>query len=76
MAIRGFEKKDPYAGLNQLMQLMNQMDAIDFLQEVYADYVVKHKLPMVSADEQDFLPEHDAWLTNFIKLWDYAQQIA
>ena len=25
MAIRGFEKKDPYAGLNQLMQLMNQM---------------------------------------------------
>ena len=28
MAIRGFEKKDPYAGLNQLMQLMNQMDAM------------------------------------------------
>ena len=26
MAIRGFEKKDPYAGLNQLMQLMNQMN--------------------------------------------------
>ena len=25
MAIRGFEKKDPYSGLNQLMQLMNQM---------------------------------------------------
>ena len=26
MAIRGFEKKDPMAGLNQLMQLMNQMN--------------------------------------------------
>ena len=25
MAIRGFDKKDPMAGLNQLMQLMNQM---------------------------------------------------
>ena len=30
------------------------LDGIDFLQEVYADYVVKHKLPMVSADEQDW----------------------
>ena len=28
MGIKGFEKKDPYAGLNQLMQLMNQMDAM------------------------------------------------
>ena len=28
MAIRGFEKKDPYAGLSQLMQLINQMDAM------------------------------------------------
>ena len=28
MAIRGFDKKDPMAGLNQLMQLMNQMDAM------------------------------------------------
>ena len=55
---------------------MNQMDAIDFLQEVYADYVVKHRLPMVSADEQDFLPDHDAWLRNFIKFWDYAQEIS
>tara|TARA_B100001113_G_C20970854_1_gene561721 strand:- start:230 stop:424 length:195 start_codon:yes stop_codon:yes gene_type:complete len=51
------------------------MDAIDFMSEVYVDYVVKHKLPRVSADEQDFLPAHDAWLKNFIKLWDYAQTI-
>ena len=28
MAIRGFEKKDPYAGLIQLMLLLNQMDAM------------------------------------------------
>ena len=28
MAIRGFDKKDPMAGLNQLMQLMNQMGHI------------------------------------------------
>jgi len=26
MAIRGFDKKDPMAGLNQLMQMMNQMN--------------------------------------------------
>ena len=47
---------------------MNQMDAIDFLGEVYADYVVKHRLPMVSADEQDFLPEHDAWSVSYTHL--------
>jgi len=51
------------------------MNSLDFLQEVYADYVVKHGLPMVSADEQDFLPDHDAWLTNFVTLWDYATTI-
>lgn len=28
MAIKGFEKKDPMAGLNQLMQLMNQMNQV------------------------------------------------
>ena len=28
MAIKGFEKQDPYAGLNQLIQLMNQMSQI------------------------------------------------
>tara|TARA_R100001463_G_C3544838_1_gene222612 strand:+ start:16 stop:1464 length:1449 start_codon:yes stop_codon:yes gene_type:complete len=28
MAIKGFEKKDPMQSLNQLMQLMNQMDAM------------------------------------------------
>ena len=28
MAIKGFEKKDPMESLNQLMQLMNQMDAM------------------------------------------------
>ena len=52
-------------------------DPIDFMSEVYTDYVVKHSLPMVSADEQDSIsPEHDAWLSNFIKLWDYAQTIS
>ncbi len=52
------------------------MDQIDFLQEVYADYVVKHRLPMVSADEQDFHPEHTAWFHNFIKAWDHAQEVS
>ena len=28
MAIKGFEKKDPYAGLNQLLQMMSQMSQI------------------------------------------------
>ena len=28
MAIKGFEKQDPMAGLNQLMQLMSQVDAM------------------------------------------------
>jgi len=43
MAIKGFEKKDPYAGLNQLMQIMNQMSQMQdrrnkgFL-DVYDDF--------------------------------------
>ena len=28
MAIKGFEKKDPYAGLNQLLQMMSQVSQI------------------------------------------------
>ena len=28
MAIKGFEKRDPYAGVTELMQLINQMDAM------------------------------------------------
>ena len=28
MAIKGFEKKDPMESFNQLMQIMNQMDAM------------------------------------------------
>ena len=53
------------------------MDAIDFLTEVYEDYCTKHRLPYVSADEQDLTDEalikHDSWLRNFSQLWDYAQ---
>ena len=52
------------------------LDGIDFLQEVYADYVVKHKLPMVSADEQDWneLSESErVWMQQFITLWDTEQ---
>ena len=50
------------------------MDAIDFLTEVYEDYCTKHGLPYVSADEQEYNPKHDAWVKNYIKLWDYAQE--
>tara|TARA_B000000475_G_scaffold177533_1_gene142793 strand:- start:305 stop:481 length:177 start_codon:yes stop_codon:yes gene_type:complete len=56
---------------------LHTQDPIDFMSEVYTDYVVKHSLPMVSADEQDSIsPEHDAWLSNFITIWDYAQSIS
>ena len=33
MAIKGFEKQDPMAGLNQLMQMMNQMDTMNARKE-------------------------------------------
>ena len=48
-------------------------DKIDFLEEVYEDYCTKHKLPFVSADEQDDHPIHSKWFNKFIELWDYAQ---
>ena len=50
------------------------MDAIDFLTVVYEDYCTKHRLPYVSADEQEYDAKHDSWLRNFSQLWDYAQQ--
>ncbi len=50
------------------------MDAIDFLTVVYEDYCTKHRLPYVSADEQEYDAKHDSWLRNFSKLWDYAQE--
>ena len=34
MAIKGFEKKDPYAGLNQLMQFISQMSEIESRKEL------------------------------------------
>ena len=52
------------------------LDGIDFLQEVYADYVVKHKLPMVSADEQDWnelSPSQRVWIEQFQILWEAEQ---
>ena len=47
-------------------------DQIDFLTVAYEDYCTKHQLPYVSADEQDYMPEHDAWLTKFSEMWDLA----
>jgi len=52
------------------------LDGLGFLCEVYADYVVKHKLPMISADEQDWnelTPSQRVWIQQFQLLWDAEQ---
>lgn len=52
------------------------LDGLGFLCEVYADYVVKHKLPMVSADEQDWnelTPSERVWIEQFQILWEAEQ---
>ena len=52
------------------------LDGLGFLCEVYADYVVKHKLPMISADELDWnelTPSQRVWIQQFQLLWDAEQ---
>ena len=52
------------------------LDGLGFLCEVYADYVVKHKLPMVSADEQDWnelTQSEQVWMEQFQILWEAEQ---
>ena len=52
------------------------LDGLGFLCEVYADYVVKHKLPMVSADEQDWnelTQSERVWIEQFQILWEAEQ---
>ncbi len=54
----------------------NQYDAIAFLCDVYSDYIKKHNLPKVSADEQNFgeLTQRQVlWIEHFIDVWDAVQ---
>ena len=62
--------------LDKFRQPHEIMDKIDFLQEVYVDYCKKHDLPLVSADEQDYNENHDAWFKNYIELWNYSQEVS
>jgi hypothetical protein len=47
---------------------------MDFLTEVYADYLAKHNLPEVPAEELPFvvndMMRHQAWLDRFTEIWD------
>ena len=53
-----------------------EIDSIDLLVTVYEDYITKHGLPPVSADEQDIteiVEEQLEWMKAFQVLWDEAQ---
>ena len=59
---------------NQFFSPMT-MDNIDFLTDVYEDYITKHHLPYRSADEQDTTDwdeKHILWLRNFNEMWELA----
>ncbi len=54
------------------------MDTIDFLTITFNDYIQKHNLPAVSADqilaESAYANEEQRqWLVNFIELWENAE---
>ena len=49
------------------------IDPTDFLVALYDDYCRHHKLPLVSADEQDFsemTAKQIEWIESFIIIWD------
>tara|TARA_B100000700_G_C14650169_1_gene671574 strand:+ start:122 stop:364 length:243 start_codon:yes stop_codon:yes gene_type:complete len=78
MLIIGTSPKVPTMNYNPRLDKSRQdpvwmMDKMDFLQEVYTDYCALHNLPLVSADEQDD-PHHQAWMDNYIQLWEYAEE--
>ena len=50
----------------------NQM--VNFLMEVYGDYLAKHNLPEVPAEELPFvtdMSDHQAWVDAFTEVWDH-----
>ena len=50
-----------------------QCDPTDFLVALYDDYCRVNKLPLVSADEQDFselTAKQIEWIESFIIIWD------
>jgi len=52
-------------------------DSIDLLVMVYEDYITKHTLPPVSADEQDItelVEEQMEWMKAFQIIWEEAQE--
>lgn len=49
---------------------------MDFLSEIYSDYLLKHDLPAVCAEElaaSHFGTDHHDWLEKFIVVWDHYQ---
>ena len=46
----------------------------NFLTEVYNDYLAKHNLPDVAAEELPFVADmtiHESWVDAFTEAWDH-----
>jgi hypothetical protein len=59
----------------------HQKQVLNWLGDVYDDYVEKHNLPSVSADEQalegeGLTPEQANWIDSFSQVWEEVQNNA
>lgn len=54
--------------------LVTTRQMVDFLMEVYGDYLAKHNLPEVSAEELPLvtdITDHQVWIDAFTEVWDH-----
>ena len=68
-----FMKDQEYYDRKQDKWYSTPQDHVDLLAEVYGKYIAEHKLPCVSADEQDLSELHPAqaqWIKTFSESWD------
>ena len=58
---------------DETMMVTNRQ-MVDFLMEVYTDYLAKHNLPEVPAEELPFVTDmtiHESWVDAFTEAWDH-----
>ena len=54
--------------------LVTTRQMVDFLMEVYGDYLAKHNLPEVPAEELPLvtdITDHQVWIDAFTEVWDH-----
>jgi hypothetical protein len=67
--------KDARSIKQAMLNGMRRKQIMNWLIDIYDDFIEKHNLPSISADEQAFegeglTPEQANWINSFIQVWD------